>query len=232
MTDTHNRRRPLDAIIEDQTAPKTLKAAIERHLAIYDKALALKVATGTERAALIEGYATARRNEPARLLDAMAGKTTPTVDDVGGTLDLMARALDLADTRATIMRRTVDLAWDTVERAPFTDAIDDVLPWVLDHRRSTPWTRDVAAHVEYAWRQSRGMYLWHVPGLPTRHRFTVLDVNRPTEPMRRVWDAMGTDAVVRLDDDNGRHRYRATLDWEDLLDDMVRTAAPLLGRRS
>jgi hypothetical protein len=215
MKDT---RRHLDAIIEDPTAPKTLKTAIERHLATYDKVVALKIANDIERAAAIEDYATARRNEPARVLATMAGKITPTVDDVGMALDLLARAVSLADIRKTIMHRTVNLAWDTAEQAPFIETLDDVLPWVLDQRRSTPWTRDVADHVDHAWRHAAGNYLWEVPGLPKRHRFYTLNLNRPTGPMRRVWDAIGTNAVIRLDDDNGKHRYRATLDWDDLID--------------
>ena len=225
MTDRRRQRANLDALIDDPTAPKALTAAIKRHLDHYDRVVDLRAAIDTDRRALIENLANARRHEPARVLAALNGKGKVTVDDVGGTIDLLARSVDLADTRATVMRRADDLAWAEVERAPFIDAIDEVLPWIVEHRRSTPWNRAMPEHIAYAWQRAGGNYSWHLPTLPQRHRFTRLDLVRPTEAMRRVWNAIGTDDVVRLDDEGRRQRYRVVAYWDDLDDDAGNGAA-------
>jgi hypothetical protein len=225
MTDRRRQRVPLDAIVEDPTAPKALTTAIERHLAAYERVAALHADADADRRHLIDSHTAARRNEPGRILDALKGKAKVTVDDIGGSIDLLARATDLAAMRTTIMRRAADLAWAEVEREPFVDAIDEVLPWIVEHRRSTPWNRAMPTHIAYAWQRAGGNYSWHLPTLPKRHRFTRLDLVRPTEAMRRVWESIGTDDVVRLDDEGRRQRYRVVAYWDDLDDDAGNGAA-------
>lgn len=221
MTNTNNARRHLDELLEDSTTPKALRQAIERHLRTYDRALELKRTIDTERRNLIAERDNASRNEPTRLIAALSGKAEVTVEDVGGSIDLLNRAVDLANERSAIARRTTDAAWNQAERLPFMDAIDEVLPWIAEHRKATPWDEPLPAHINYAWNRASGNYIWQMPFVLKRHRFVRLLTTRHTEAMRRTWAAYGTADVERLDnDDRGRHIYRVTAYWPDLLDEV------------
>ena len=219
MTDYRNERRHLDAIVDDDTAPKLLRTAVARHLATYDKVVALKNDTLTHRRHLHDELAQARNNEPHRIVAALDGKGTMTIDEIGTTIDIIERTLKVTEMRADQARRAANAAWHHAERQPFIDAIDDALAWFASHRTKTSWEQPLPPHLEYAWRHAASNYLWHLPMVPKRHRFTRLNSTKTTEVMRRVWHLVGTDDLTRLDDDRGRHRYSVNVLWDDLLDE-------------
>jgi len=222
---THRTRPHLEATINDPTAPASLTTALKQSLTAYDRAQELKTEVNAERKRLNAERDAARHDEPRRLLAMLAGKTKVTVDDVALGIDVLNAAVNHAEQQAATMRRLTDLAWHNVTHTPITAAIDDVLPWVATHRIDTPWDEPLPAHIDHIWQLAGGAYLWHLPMVTKPCRFTRLKTSGTTQAMRRVWQAIGTDDVVLIDDSTPTLRkYRITAYWEDLATEQIDAA--------
>jgi len=217
MNDDQNRIH-LKALVADANTPKVLRDQIDRHLTIYDRAVALYATTRAARDDANEHTRAYLRNEPQRLTEALAGKRPVTTDDIAVDMPGLTQAETLANTRVAMARKAARLAWRSATSQPFTAAIDEVLPWLTASRLSTPWTAAMPAHLVYAWEQSRGLYSWHLPMVAPRHRFPRLTIDRPTLAMKRTWQAI-EDGHLDLIDDGLPRRYRITAYWPDLNED-------------
>jgi hypothetical protein len=220
-------RAAVAAILEDPTAPDSLRRAIRDGLDVCDRVNELyREAEAATREASAR-VAAINSTEPARIVDAVT-RGRFEVDDVLPDHAAHLEAVERAHERLLILRRAVHRADAALARDPYRAGVADVIAWVSDARASTPWPNPLAAHVEAAWKAASSAVTWNLPGLPRRFRFARLPVSvgaglvvRVDAVHRLAWQYLEAGAYSVEVDDDGRPVVTITGDWAPVVDDLV-----------
>jgi hypothetical protein len=197
----HRTRSHLETTSADKTAPAELRAACTDWLHRYQTGLELLRELSAAGRSAADQLQQAKRDAP-RQLELMLATGHVTLEAVGAQLPDLRWALDIAQDRHAIARRTLDRISSQISSAPWRSCPDSILTWLASSMADQPRAR-LAPHQEHAWHQvaARWLVTWPVqscelPAAPGAPAGTVLMLPIQTR-LELPWHASSSQLAQR-----------------------------------